>query len=89
MGCAQLSNISGYTVFSYGNKTIKFSCPRSLEYYDSVKTWDNGYIVVMAKYAHGTDLEEEYIDLLPVLENLYMDPARFLQPIDKVEIKND
>jgi hypothetical protein len=40
----------------------------------------------MAKYAHNADLEEEYIDLQPVLENLYMDTSSFLQPINKVEI---
>jgi hypothetical protein len=76
-------------VFSFADKTIKFACPHSLEYYDSVKEWDNGYIVVMAKYAHNAGLEEEYIDLQPVLEDLYMDADAFLQPINKVEINND
>jgi hypothetical protein len=89
MSCSRLTNIPGYTIFSYKDKTIKFSCPRSLEYYDSVKTWDNGYIVVMAKFTHNARLEEEYIDLQPVLENLYMDAGTFLQPINKVEINNN
>lgn len=32
--------------------------------------WDRGYIVVMDKY-EGHDEKEEYIDLIPILENLY------------------
>jgi hypothetical protein len=43
----------------------------------------------MAKYTHNASLEEEYIDLQPVLENLYMDAGTFLQPINKVKINNN
>lgn len=31
---------------------------------------DHGYLVVMAKYRHNLCEEEEYIDLIPILENL-------------------
>ena len=48
--------------------------------------WDNGYIVVMAKY-EGSGEEEEYIDLIPILENLYFDVDDFLKPIQKVRIE--
>ena len=34
----------------------------------------------MTKYSHNEELEEEYIDLIPVLENLCMDSEKFLQP---------
>ena len=30
---------------------------------------NKGYLVVMAKYAHNNDLEEEYIDLIPILRS--------------------
>ena len=30
---------------------------------------------------------EDYIDLVPILENLYMDPDEFLKPIKGVEIQ--
>ena len=30
-----------------------------------IKEWDNGYLVVMAKYKHNKKPEEEYIDLVP------------------------
>ena len=50
--------------------------------------WDNGYIVVMAKYDNSPEDEEEYIDLIPILENLYIEPETFLQNIKEVKIKN-
>ncbi len=39
--------------------------------FTEVKEWDNGYIVVMADY-EGIGETEEYIDLLPILKNLYI-----------------
>lgn len=53
--------------------------------YVEVKEWDNGYIVVMADY-EGMGITEEYIDLVPILENLYIDPATFLKDIKTVKI---
>ena len=32
--------------------------------------------------------EEEYIDLVPILNNLYIDADAFLKPIRKVELYN-
>ena len=32
--------------------------------------------------------EEEYIDLIPVLKNLYFDPDTFLAPIKEVSVVN-
>ena len=65
---AILTNDARYTIFKYGKYTIRFKSPYSLEKYTQVKEWDRGYLVVMAKYSHN---EEEYIDLIPILENLY------------------
>ena len=50
--------------------------------------WENGYIAVTAKYK-GLPEEEEYIDLVPILENLYIDPDEFLKQIEKVRISYD
>ena len=55
MDYAILSNDKNYTVFRFGNKVIRFKVPNSLEKYTAVKEWDNGYLVVMAKYSHNTD----------------------------------
>ena len=33
--------------------------------------------MVMAKYSHREESEEEYIDLVPILENLYIQPEDF------------
>ncbi len=43
----------------------------------------------MAKYSHKEQPIEEYIDLLPILENLRMDAQGFLTPIKEVEISNE
>ena len=43
----------------------------------------------MAKYAHNDQEEEEYIDLVSVLKNLYFDSSVFLAPIKKVRIADD
>ena len=85
---AYLTNRGEYTVFTYGNRSLTFLTSKSLERYTQVKEWDNGYLVVMAKYKMRPEEEEEYIDLIPILENLYMDPETFLKPIQSVEVRN-
>ena len=37
----------------------------------------------MSKYRHNEKPEEEYIDLVPILDDLHFDPAAFLAPIKK------
>ena len=59
-GCAFLSNKDKFTVFRYGKYTIRFRAPYSLEKYTDIKEWDAGYLVVMAKYSHREESEEEY-----------------------------
>lgn len=86
-GTAYLGAEHGFTVFEHGATRIRFKAPYSLERYTAVKQWDgNGYLVVDAKYRHNTAPEEEYIDLAPILRDLYIDADRFLKPIKKVEI---
>ncbi len=83
---AYLSNDKDMIKFQYGDKIIRFRGPYSLECFTSVKEWDNGYLVVMAKYRHNKEAEEEYIDLVPILKNLYIDASRFLKPIKEVSL---
>lgn len=83
---ATLGNRDGFSIFSFGNRTIRFKAPYSLEHYTSVKDWDNGYLVVMAKYRHNPQPEEEYIDLLPILNHLYINAQEFLKPIKEIAI---
>ena len=82
---ALLSNQGDMTSFRYGNSNIRFRTPKRLKRYVDVKEWDNGYIVVMADY-EGLGEMEEYIDLLPILKNLYINPETFLKPIKSVKI---
>ena len=82
---ALLSNQGDMTSFRYGNNNIRFRSPKCLKRYTEVKEWDNGYIVVMADY-EGLGETEEYIDLLPILKNLYINPETFLKPIKSVKI---
>lgn len=86
---AILSSNEKYTIFKYDKHMIRFLCPYSLERYTEIKEWDNGYLVVMAKYSHNSEAEEEYIDLIPILEDLYFDAEIFLKPIKKVRISYD
>lgn len=83
-----MTNDDKYTIFKAGSRVIRFKSPYSLEYYSKVKEWDNGYIVVLAKYKHNENLIEEYIDLTPILDDLYIDQDRFLEPIKEVIVKN-
>ena len=83
---AILSSSDGFTAFSFGGYHIRFKAPYSLERYVDVVKWDDGYLVVLAKYSHKAEPEEEYIDLKPILEGLYIDSETFLKPIKKVRI---
>lgn len=48
---AYLSSQGRYTLFTFGDTTLKIIAPYSLEKYSKIVEWDNGYIVVMAKYS--------------------------------------
>ena len=85
---AILSNKGDMTSFTFGYYKIRFRTPSRLKRYTDVKKWDNGYIVVMADY-DGIGITEEYIDLIPILKNLYINPSLFLKPIQTVKIKQN
>ena len=84
---AVLSNDHRFTSFAFDNRVIRFKTSPKLERYTKILEWDNGYIVVMAVY-NGIETEE-YIDLIPVLENLCINPEEFLKDIKKVCIHYD
>lgn len=84
---AILSNDDRFTSFEYDGKVIRFKTPDCLERYTRVIEWDMGYLVVMAVY-NGVETEE-YIDLIPILENLCIDPQEFLKNIRTVRINYD
>ncbi len=83
---AVLSSDKQFTSFTFNGHVIRFRTSPRLERYTKVIEWDNGYLVVMAKY-EGSVEEEEYIDLIPILKNLYFDPEEFLSHINKVRIE--
>ena len=85
---AYLSNNGDIICFNYNGRRIRFRGPYSLVCFDHVKEWDNGYIEVMTRFSHTEELIEEYIDLVPILRNLYIDPEKFLGNIEKVEVRN-
>jgi hypothetical protein len=84
---AFLSNDSRFTSFTYGDTVIRFKTSDKLEKYTKIIEWDHGYIVVNAVY-NGVEVEE-YIDLIPILENLCIEPDEFLKNIEKVSIRYD
>lgn len=83
---AYLSNKGEYTTFSVGDRTISFLTSKNLEKYIEIVDWDHGYLVVISKN-QGKEQEEDYIDLIPILENLLIDPDSFLKPIKEVKIR--
>ncbi|SEA14931.1 DUF7724 family protein [Selenomonas ruminantium] len=83
---AVLGNKLDMTSFSYAGKVIRFRTSRHLQRYTKIVEWDNGYLVVMARYDNSPVEEEEYIDLIPILQNLYMEPEEFLCDIEGVRI---
>ena len=85
---AVLSSAGEYSSFSFGNRTITFLTGKNLVRYTAVKEWDHGYLVVMCKTKSNPEQEQEnYIDLAPILSNLYIDPNAFLAPIKGVQIR--
>ncbi len=82
---AFLSNDNTFTSFEYNDIKIRFRTSPYLECYKKILEWDNGYLVVIAKY--GDNEIEEYIDLVPVLQNLYFDAEKFLEPIKEVSLQ--
>lgn len=83
---AILSNDRMFSSFKFGKYNIRFRTSPRLERYTKIVEWNHGYLVVMAKY-EGCEEEEEYIDLIPILENLYFNVEEFLKPIKKVRIE--
>ena len=84
---AYLSSQNDYIIFNYKGKTVRFKGPYSLQKIVKVKEWDEGYIVVDVKYANKKELTEDYIDLVPILERLYINAPEFLKTIKKVEVR--
>lgn len=84
---AVLSSNGRYTSFAFGDDVIRFMTSPRLVRYLKVNKWDKGYLEVDALY--GDHEEEEYIDLIPILRNLYIDPDAFVERIKKVEVSYD
>ena len=82
---AYLSTKGEYTIFSNGDRNISFLTGKRLKKYLRIKERDNGYIVVECLNNDNTQ-NEDYIDLVPILRNLYFDPDEFLSPIKEVRI---
>lgn len=82
---AILRNNRNYTIFEFNEQIIRFRTSSRLEKYTRIVEWDKGYLVVMAKYQNLDEIED-YIDLIPILENLYYNVDEFLKPIKEVRI---
>lgn len=82
---AVLTNDGRYTIFEFNNQIIRFITSDKLKRYTKIVEWDNGYLVVMAKYKEMLKVEE-YIDLIQILNMLYYDTETFLKPIKRVRI---
>ena len=83
---AILSNKGKYSSFSFKDNVIRFRTSDALKKYIEIKTWDNGYIVVIADY-ENLGLTEEYIDISNILNELQIDEKKFLEQIEGVIIE--
>lgn len=81
---ALLSNEGRMISFSFGGRRIRFMGAKCLRRFTDVTKWRNGHIEVMAD--NGGRVEEDYIELVPILKNLLIDPASYIAPIKKVEL---
>ena len=84
---AYLGNQGNMTVFECADQLIRFRAPDILRRYTRINLWDKGYIEVTAEY-EGVGVVEEYIDIVPVLENLMIDANEFLAGIDELKLKD-
>lgn len=89
LNTAFLSSSGEYTFFKFRDRVITFLTGKRLEKYTKILEWDNGYLVVLCKNKNEEVLEEDYIDLLPILDNLLIEANEFLKPIKEVEISYD
>ena len=85
--CAYLGCSGKYSEFSFNGYVLRFRTSSHLREYSEIKHWDNGYLVVTAHYDTAGEVEE-YIDLIPMLKNLFIEPDDFLSPIKEVKLKN-
>ena len=83
---AFLSNSGSYSIFQFQEDVIRFMTSPRLEKYQKVLEWDAGYLVVIAQYKDLAEMEE-YIDLVPILEDLSYDVDSFLSHIKEVKIR--
>ena len=81
---AVLSNEADITSFACKEQVVRFRTSRHLLRYTKILEWDNGYLVVIARYDNSAQDEEEYIDMIPILQNLYIEPQEFLRDIKGV-----
>lgn len=89
LNTAFLSSSGEYTFFKFRDRVITFLTGKRLEKYTKILEWDNGYLVVLCKNKNEEVLEEDYIDLLPILDNLLIEANEFIKPIKEVEISYD
>lgn len=83
---AVLTNNDRYSVFTVGDTHIKFKTSPYLLHYDSIITWNDGYIECMASYSTMKNPVEEYIDLRFVADRLRL-PKNFFSNIEEVRIQ--
>ena len=82
---AKISVDGKYSVFTFRDKSIRFRTSTKLKKYLRVKEWDNGYLVVDVDYSSLGETEE-YVDIKSILNDLYIDEQKFLNPIKGVMI---
>ena len=69
--------------FQYGRRIIRFRWSYLRKGLGQRLYGGNG------EYRHNQEPEEEYIDLVPILRNLYIDASQFLKHIKEVRLVDE
>ena len=85
--CAYLGCSGKYSVFAFNEYVIRFRTSSHLQKYSEIKHWAWCLPLATAYYDTAGELEE-YIDLIPMLRNLFIEPEVFLSPIKEVKLQN-
>lgn len=82
---AYLSNNGSYSYFKVGKEVVKFITSPYLEKYVKIKEWDKGYLVVDIKLSTKDNIDEDYLDIESIFEEICLDTS-VLNEIEEVVI---
>lgn len=81
-----LSNVGRIVHIDIGDIHIQYTGPKSLIRFLNINSFEEGVIYVETKFKYG--VEEDYIDVLDLLQEYKYNPEIYLPLITRVEIRD-